>query len=126
MRIIKYGCVLTSANLDGSSLDVDVFTDPFGGMTTVTVEAGDDVGDVQVDPETLLATITIYTVVDGDAWIESDVPTITGEFIMTTGTEVPYQAGSLGICLDTNKFYSVNLQQTLSIVNAAIAAAIGP
>lgn len=126
MRTIKYGCILSSANLDGSSLEVEAFSDPAGNTTTMTVEAGDMVGDLQFDPETSTVSITIYTVVNGDAWIENDVPTISGEFIISTCTDLPYQAGSLGICLDDNKFYSVNLQQTLAIVDAAIAAAIGP
>lgn len=117
MFLVKYGITATSSNLDGSDLDVAVYSDASGGTTTKTVAEGDYIMNVFVDGSTTVG--TIYLVHDGSAWEEIDLGTTPGDLFIGTAPDVPFQRGSMFAFLDrTNEFVSINQAQTIAIAEA--------
>jgi len=122
MYLIKYGCVLTADNKDGTDLDVAAFSDPVGGTTTVTVAEGDVVLEAAIDPVTSALTGKIWIVRDGSPW-EDQTPNgqDPGTMMLATAPDVPYQKGGMIVFLEDNEFVSVNLSTTLALIEAATA-----
>ena len=123
MILIKYGCFLTEDNKDGTSMSVEAFSDTVGGTTTVTVAEGDVVLEAVFDPVTLSLTGKIWAVHDGDVWedLAPDGPIGPGTSMIAMAPDVPYQKGGMIVFLENNEFVSVNLSQTLALIEAALA-----
>lgn len=135
MLLIKYGCILTADNKAGTDLDVAVFSDPYGATTTCTVAEGDTVLHANIDPDTFALTGELWQVHDGSEWERAvfnddpDNPIINppaGELGISLAPDVPYQTGSMVVFLPDGSFTSVNLSVTMSLIDAAIAAALAP
>jgi hypothetical protein len=126
MSLIKYGCVLSSANKAGTDLNIEAFADNLGNTTTVVVEPGDLVLEAAIDPITSALTGTVWMVFDGAPWVdETPNGQIAGTFLVATAPDLPYQQGSLIVFLDNNGFTSVNLSQTQVVAQAIVDASIG-
>ena len=123
MILIKYGCFLTEDNKDGTSLSVEVFSDTVGGTTTATVDEGDLVLEAVFDPVTSSLTGKIWTVHDGSPWddMTPEGTVAPGAAMIATAPDVPYQKGGMIVFLENNEFVSVNLSQTLALIEAALA-----
>lgn len=120
MLVVKYGVILSAENIAGTSMDVAAFSDVYGGTTTVTVSDGDYVLDVQLDPVTFQTTGSLWQVIDGSPWEQASDIFPRGYLGVSTGENLPYQAGSIIVFIEQNVFVAANQSQTLAIVESAI------
>jgi hypothetical protein len=120
MLLIKYGCTLTEDNKDGTSLNVEAFSDTVGGMTTVTVAEGDLVLEAFIDPGSALIVGKIWAVHDGSPWTDMtpEGEVAPGEMMVATAPDLPYQQGSLIVFLTENQFIAANIGIMLALTGA--------
>ena len=125
--LVKYGCVLSSDNKAGTSLTVDAFSDTVGGTTPVSVAEGDMVLEAAINPETSDLFGKLWIVHDGEPWTdltpdESGTSFVTpGTALIATAEELDYQKGGGVVFLNNGEFVSLNLSQTIAVVESMIA-----
>lgn len=126
--LIKYGCILSTANKLGTDMEVQAFSDPVGSTVPVTVAEGDWVLELAIDPDTSDLFGKIWAVHDNAAWEDltpnGHIPP--GAAYVATSEDLDYQKGSAVVFLNNGQFVSLNLSQTLAVVDASIAAALAP
>lgn len=119
MFVVKYGCLLTSANKDGSDLDIEAFSDSVGGTTIVTVEEGDLLAELVPGSPT---SANFWEVHEGSSWHQFIPGSVaTGDLIMTWGGTIDYQNGTTFAIAPDGSVITPNLYVITDIVERAIA-----